>query len=138
MHILPCWISMCLMGMIIEDLIDGVEAVGLATIAPSAINSNTHFLLWIDFWNHNHPLSGWLCIHIWSTSSNVFRRTLQKAFLSLPVGFHLHASQIKIEHSLHKHTQSENQLPHFCRLIEYWILSFSLLSHPQYVAKGTA
>jgi len=43
--LLACQMSMELMGIRQEELIDGVEAVGVATMAAAASNSNTHFFI---------------------------------------------------------------------------------------------
>lgn len=43
--LLACQMSMDLMGIRQEELIDGVECVGVATMAAAASNSNTHFFI---------------------------------------------------------------------------------------------
>jgi peroxiredoxin family protein len=43
--LLACQMSMDLMGIRQEELFDGVEAVGVATMAAAASNSNTHFFI---------------------------------------------------------------------------------------------
>lgn len=43
--LLACQMSMDLMGIRPEELIDGVEQVGVATMAAAASNSNTHFFI---------------------------------------------------------------------------------------------
>ena len=43
--LLACQMSMDLMGIRPEELVDGVEQVGVATMAAAASNSNTHFFI---------------------------------------------------------------------------------------------
>jgi NADPH-dependent 2,4-dienoyl-CoA reductase/sulfur reductase-like enzyme/peroxiredoxin family protein/rhodanese-related sulfurtransferase/TusA-related sulfurtransferase len=44
-RILACQMSMDLMGIKMEELLDGVEAAGVATMAASATDSNTHYFI---------------------------------------------------------------------------------------------
>jgi len=44
-RLLACQMSMDLMGIKIEELMDGVEAAGVATMAASATDSNTHYFI---------------------------------------------------------------------------------------------
>jgi peroxiredoxin family protein/rhodanese-related sulfurtransferase/TusA-related sulfurtransferase len=44
-RILACQMSMDLMGIKMEELIDGVESAGVATMAASATDSNTHYFI---------------------------------------------------------------------------------------------
>jgi len=43
--LLACQMSMDLMGISQEELIDGVELAGVATMAAAASNSNTHYFI---------------------------------------------------------------------------------------------
>ena len=43
--LLACQMSMDLMGISPEELIDGVELAGVATMAAAASNSNTHYFI---------------------------------------------------------------------------------------------
>ena len=43
--LLACQMSMELMGIRAEELVDGVELAGVATMAAAASNSNTHFFI---------------------------------------------------------------------------------------------
>jgi NADPH-dependent 2,4-dienoyl-CoA reductase/sulfur reductase-like enzyme/peroxiredoxin family protein/rhodanese-related sulfurtransferase/TusA-related sulfurtransferase len=44
-RLLACQMSMDLMGIHLEELLDGVEVAGVATMAESATESNTHFFI---------------------------------------------------------------------------------------------
>lgn len=44
-RLLACQMSMDLMGIRIEELLDGVEVAGVATMAEAATESNTHFFI---------------------------------------------------------------------------------------------
>jgi len=44
-RLLACQMSMDLMGIHLEELLDGVEVVGVATMAEAATESNTHFFI---------------------------------------------------------------------------------------------
>jgi peroxiredoxin family protein len=44
-HLLACQMSMDLMGIKREELLDGIEIAGVATMAAAATDSNTHFFI---------------------------------------------------------------------------------------------